>query len=370
MNHNHTLAASKAQSSAPRTVAPEKTIGRGKATAILLVGVLFLSFTAIWVKASNFEPATSAFLRVILGAAVLAPFAYWEVKKKGHLSREGIIFSVVAGLFLGVDFTAWNYSIFYVGAGVASILLNLQVIIVPMLIWAIDKYRVPKVFIILVPLMIIGIMLTGGVFDPPAETGPATIYGIKTAVLGTALGCTSGVCYSFYLYFTRKAGRKRRDLYVQPIFYVCIAQVLAPTIWAHTGSERGGFDFTHGVFVNGELPAVNPETTLGDPITTMNWVWMIMLIVLGQAAAWTFVQIGSVNMDPTLCAGLLLLSPVTTVLVSPIIVGERISNLQIIGVVIVLATVAYQNGVIQAVLAKLGLMKHPEAEVPEEVPEI
>lgn len=48
--------------------------------------------------------------------------------------------SRVAGLFLGVDFTAWNYSIFYVGAGIAAILLNLQVIVVPMLSAIFDKW--------------------------------------------------------------------------------------------------------------------------------------------------------------------------------------------------------------------------------------
>lgn len=199
--------------------------------------------------------------------------------------------SIVAGLFLGVDFTAWNYSILYVGAGIAAILLNLQVIIVPMLTAIFDKYKIPPVFLILVPIMIVGVALTGGVFEPSESTGPSSIYGINTALLGTLLGLTSGICYSFYLYFSRKAGTTapRKDLYVQPMMYTAAAQMVAPFVWAHTGSSRGGFDFTHGVLVDGQLPLENPETALGDPLTPNNWLMLLMLATLGQAVAWTFV---------------------------------------------------------------------------------
>lgn len=68
------------------------------------------------------------------------PFGFWEIKRKGSLPKARIIMSRVAGLFLGVDFTAWNYSIFYVGAGIGAILLNLQVIVVPMLSAIFDKW--------------------------------------------------------------------------------------------------------------------------------------------------------------------------------------------------------------------------------------
>lgn len=75
--------------------------------------------------------------------------------------------------------------------------------------------------------------------------------------------------------------------------------------------------------------------------------------------AWVFVQIGSVNLDPTVVAGLLLLSPITTVLVAPYTSGESISMIQGIGVVVVLAAVAYQNGLHTALMNKLQGTKKP-----------
>ncbi|AGE37313.1 DMT family transporter [Corynebacterium urealyticum] len=334
---------------------PVKPVSHGKAVLILGLGTAFLAFTPIWVKASNMDPATQAFLRILIGLIVLLPFGFWEIKRKGSLPKAGIIMSLVAGLFLGIDFTAWNYSIFYVGAGIAAILLNLQVIVVPMLTAIFDKYKIPPVFLVLVPIMIVGVMLTGGVFEGSGESaGPEQIAGINTATLGTLLGLTSGICYSFYLYFSRKAGTTapRKDLYIQPMMYTAMAQLVAPAIWAHTGSPRGGFDFTHGVLVDGHLPAVNPETALGDELTTMNWIWLIMLATLGQAVAWTFVQWGTVWLDPTLSAGILLLSPVSSVVIAWPLFGEVPSLLQFLGILMILGTVMYQNGLFDKWLGK------------------
>ena len=37
-----------------------------------------------------------------------------------------------------------------------------------------DGYRPPVSYYVLVPIMLFGVALTGGVFDPAPQTGPAT----------------------------------------------------------------------------------------------------------------------------------------------------------------------------------------------------
>lgn len=339
---------------------------------IIALGTAMLAFTPIWVKATNMDPATQAFLRILIGVICLLPFYLWEIKRKGSLSKRGITYACVAGGFLGIDFTCWNYSIFYVGAGIAAILLNLQVIVVPMLTAIFDKYRIPKVFLILVPIMVVGVLLTGGVFEPSEPTGPAEILGIKTATLGTCLGLTSGICYSFYLYFTRKSGTTahRKDLYVQPMFFTGLAQLVAPTIWAFTGSPRGGFDFKHGVFIDGVLPAGDAWYELGSDLTAMNWFHLFSLGIIGQAAAWTFVQWGTVWLEPVLSAGILLLSPVSSVVIAWPLFGEVPSALQWVGIVLILGTVMYQNGLFDVMFGKkkkTGDVGNPEDTIDDEL---
>ena len=343
---------------------PVKTIGHSKAVIILLIGTLFLSGTPLWVKASNMDPATQAFLRVAIGALILLPLAIHEMKKKMSLPKQGIIYSVIAGIFLGIDFTAWNFSIFLIGSGVAAILLNLQVVIVPILSTIFDKYKLPKSFIVILPLMIVGVLLTGGVFESTeAMPGPDQISGVKTSVLGTIFGLTSGICYSFYLYFSRKASTTapRKDLYVQPMMWTMIAQMVAPIIAMIFGN---GFAVTTGVLTKDpetgqmvlpDMPediGIFDAVQMGDPINGNNWFNLIVLIVIGQAAAWTLVQIGSVWLEPVLSAGILLLSPVTSVIVAWPLFGEIPSLLQWLGILIILGCVAFQNGLFDAVFKK------------------
>jgi len=85
------------------------------AYTILLIGIAALAFTAPWVKLANFEPATSAILRVGIALVALIPFAFREKAQKGGINKTGVLLALTAGFFLGIDFTAWNYSIFFVG---------------------------------------------------------------------------------------------------------------------------------------------------------------------------------------------------------------------------------------------------------------
>ena len=350
-----------------RTPAPVKEVSHGKAVLWLLIGTVFLSGTPLWVKAANMDPATSAFLRVILGFLLLLPLGIHEIRSKQALHRKGIVLAAIAGIFLGIDFTAWNYSIFLIGSGVAAILLNLQVVIVPMLTAVIDKVKLPRSFVFILPIMIVGVLFTGGVFEPvEGSAGPAMIGGIKTSVIGTVFGLTSGLCYSLYLYLSLKASTSapRKDLYIQPMMYTMLAQAIPPLIWMFTGGN--GFNVTQGVLtkdpisgqmvlpaVLGDNPTLRQATMAGDPVDLGNWISLLLLIVLGQAAAWTLVQYGSVWLHPTLSAGILLLSPVTSVIIAGPLFAEWPSWLQWVGVALILACVGWQNGLIQTAVGAL-----------------
>jgi drug/metabolite transporter (DMT)-like permease len=343
MNENTTQPVS---TSNPSTQKPNTMV-----YAIFFVGLLAHAFTAPWVKMSNFEPATSVLLRCGIASLLLIPFSIREIRKLGALNKKGIIFALLAGLFLGVDFMAFNYSIYYVGSGVAAILLNLQVIILPALAFFFDKEKIPKSYFVISPLMIVGVVVAGGVFNSTAAAaGPATIYGINLAVLGTIAGVLSGCCYGFYLYFSRKSSLINKGQYLQPMLLAMLAQLVAPILFATFINH--GFDFAHGILTNGHLP-LNPETTLGDPITATNWLWVIVLAVIGQAMVWTFIQYGSARMESTNSAGFLLLSPIATVaVVAPLLFHESPSIIQIVGIVVVLLLVAFQNGVLQKLVPK------------------
>lgn len=340
-----------------------------KTYVIFLLGIAFLSFTAPWQKMSNFDPATGAFLRVLGGAIVLIPFAIREAKKSGVINTKGFWLSVLAGGVLGIDFTAWNYSIFFVGSGIASILLNIQVIIMPALAFFIDKERIPLSYYLVAPIMLTGVILAGGaletgIVDP---NGPQEVFGMPIMAVGTIAGLTSGLCYSVYLFASRRAGRIQTNiLIVQPILISSLSQMIAPLLFAY-GITGNGFIFDKGVMIDTalginqmKLPAeianvgsLMQNVAIGDPINDTSWFWMGVECVLGQAAAWTFAQYGSAKLNPTLGAALLILSPIATVsIIAPIMFHESLSHLQILGVVVAILAVMYQNGLWAAFKAK------------------
>src|SRR5690625_8020141 len=86
--------------------------------------------------------------------------------------------------------------------------------------------------------MLVGIVLTGGVFEAAAPDEVSHAYGIPIAVLGTVLGCSSGVCYGLYLYASRKSGRLNPGRYIQPLVLVCGAQAGVAAIFMVV-SQRG-----------------------------------------------------------------------------------------------------------------------------------
>ena len=129
-----------------------------------------------------------------------------------------------------------------------------------------------------------------------------------------------------------------------------------------------GFNFTQGVMIDGQLPLENPEAMAGDPITAINWVNMIALAVLGQFIAWTFVQIGSANMNATVSGGLLLLSPVSTIFIAAVIYAEIPTILQVAGVILVLGAVGYQNGLHTLVMKKNDPKKFVDEDIAAGVP--
>ncbi|WDZ73794.1 hypothetical protein PWW31_25315 [Vibrio harveyi] len=78
------------------TSGPEKKMSKPLAYMFIMIGIFALAFSAIMVKEANFEPATNAFLRCLVGFLVLIPFAVAEIKKKGLINKSGFALAIVA----------------------------------------------------------------------------------------------------------------------------------------------------------------------------------------------------------------------------------------------------------------------------------
>ena len=66
------------------------------------------------------------------------------------------------GALFAADAPLWARAITEVGAGLSAVLVDVRAVMVPLLARALDRERVPRRFLLRLPAMVVGVVLTGG----------------------------------------------------------------------------------------------------------------------------------------------------------------------------------------------------------------
>ncbi|WP_410676402.1 DMT family transporter [Amycolatopsis sp. cmx-4-68] len=272
------------------------------------LGSLCISLSSVFIKVSHASGSTSAFWRCLLALPVLLALAARERRKSGPAPR--VLLPLLAGAGLGLDFVLWGEAIPRVGAGIATVLLAVQVVLVPLLAFAFLRERPAKRFLVAVPVLLGGVVLAGG-FAGRGSFGPDPVTGAVLAIL-------AGAGYAGYLFLIRLsggAGTQARSL--------VLATISAGAVAVALGVPTGTLDLTPS-------PA-----TFG---------WLLTLAVVGQLAGWLLISAALPRMSATTGATLMLLQPVGAVLLGIGLLGETPSAVQLIGCAGVVAAVCFAGG--------------------------
>jgi drug/metabolite transporter (DMT)-like permease len=271
------------------------------------LGSFCISLSSVFIKVSHTSGSTSAFWRCLLSLPVLIALAWWERRKAGPDTRRRVLFPLLAGAGLGLDFVLWGEAIPRVGAGIATVLLAVQVIIVPVLAFAFLAERPSKRFLIAAPVLLGGVVLAGG-FAGTGAFGPDPVTGAVAALI-------AGAGYAAYLFLIRLsggAGTQSHSLLLATISAGAVAFVL--------GVPSGTLDLAPG------WPAFG---------------WLIALALVGQLTGWLLISAALPRMSATAGATLMLLQPVGAVLLGIGLLGETPGVLQLVGCAGVLAAVCF-----------------------------
>ena len=98
-----------------------------------LVGVLTISFSAIFVRLAEVSPDTAALFRAVYALPVLA--VLWRLLDPGSRPVRLRWLAFASGLLLGLDLAFWHRAIHWIGAGLATVLGNTQVVFVGLGAW-------------------------------------------------------------------------------------------------------------------------------------------------------------------------------------------------------------------------------------------
>jgi drug/metabolite transporter (DMT)-like permease len=268
-----------------------------------LLGAVTIAFSSILVRLSHATPSTAAIFRCAYALPVLGLLAWREDRRLGSRSWGDRRVAVASGLFFAVDLILWHHSIGDVGAGLATVLANVQVVLVPLVAWSLLAERPGSRVLAALPIALIGVLLISGVLERGA-------YG-RDPGRGAAFGLGAGVAYVGFLLLLRRGGADLRRP-AGPLFDATATAAIMCVL--------GGL-------------------IIGDAHLVPSWPgagWLITLALTSQVLGWLLITVSLPRLPAALTSLLLTVQPVGSVALGALIFGESPSGLQLAGVVLVL----------------------------------
>lgn len=272
-----------------------------------VVGALIIAVSAILVRLADVPPSTAAFFRCLYALVPLGLLALWEQRRYGPRASGQRRLAWIAGFFFAVDLIVWHHAINAVGAGLATVLGNTQVVIVPLIAWAVLGERPSRRVAAAVPVVLAGVVLISGVVG-------ANAFGADP-VLGVLLGVATGFAYAGFLLVLRRGNADQR----RPAGPLFDATLSATVFCALIGFPLGELDLVPS------LPA---------------HAWLLLLALGVQVAGWLVISISLPRLPAALTSVVLTIQPVGSVLLGMWILAERPSGLQLLGTLCILAGLA------------------------------
>jgi drug/metabolite transporter (DMT)-like permease len=279
----------------------EQLVARPRATAVL--GALAIAFSAILVRLAEVSPSTAAVFRCAYAVPVLYLLARVENRRHGPRPARDRRLAAIAGVFFAIDLVCWHHAIEDVGAGLATVLGNLQVAFVPLIAWMALGEKPGARVLATLPLMLSGIVLISGALESGAygdQPGQGVVFGIAT-----------GLSYAGFILVLRAGGSDLR----RP------AGPLLDATWVAA------------------LGALAIGAVVGDLDLVPSWPahgWLVTLALTSQVVGWLLISASLPRLPAALTSILLTIQPVGSVILGVIIFGESPSWLQLVGVAAIL----------------------------------
>lgn len=279
-------------------------IGR-RPVLVALLGALCIAFSGPLVRLADVAPATAAIGRCVLALPLLLLLSRREDRRLGPLPRRTRELAALAGVLFAVDLVLWHHAIEQVGAGLATVLGNLQVLVVGVIAWWLLGERPHAGLLASVPVLLLGVTLVSGAL------GGAT-YG-RDPVLGVLLGLATSVAYAGFLLVLRQGSKDLRRL-------------AGPLLWA-----------TASAAATSALLAV----ALGE-LELPSWrslLWLLVLALTAQVLGWLLISSSLPRLPAALTSVLLLAQPAGSMAIAALLLGEEPTAVQYAGTACILAGV-------------------------------
>jgi len=272
-----------------------------------LLGALCIAFSGILYRYADVSPSTVTVFRCLYGLPVLVLVAWLEHRRYGPLPARAVRLAVIAGVFFAGDLLTWHHAVDAVGAGLATVLGNLQVLVVGFVAWAVLGERPPRPVIAATPVVLAGAVLISGVVGSGA-------YGANPP-LGEGLGLLTALCYAGYLLVIRRGTTDIR----RPAGPVAVSTASTMVVAVIAG------------VIIGDLDPVPAWPSHG---------WLAVLGLTSQSIGYLLISMSLPRLPAALVSIILLVQPVATVVLARVLLTEVPSVVQMGGVALIIGGIA------------------------------
>ncbi len=268
----------------------------------LVLGIIFISFSPIFVKVADASPVVCAFYRIVFAWVCLLPYCLY--KRNLKMERKDIILALVSGLVFATDISVWNVSIKMISATISTLLANLAPVWVGLLSYVLFKKKSGWLFWLGTAIAIAGMVILVGI---------ANVLQLKFN-LGIVLAVVASMLYATYILITKDVLKRISTL---PFMFYSMLGSLVYLLIA-------------SVVLGDELLRFNLKT----------WGSFAGMGIICQLAGWITINYAISRLESTKVSIALLSQTVTTGLLAVILLNESLDAKEIVGSVIVLAGIA------------------------------
>lgn len=275
-------------------------------------------FPKMAMDASSIGPIATAFWRLTLAAPVL--FVVWlTTGQNTRMSAErgdkhvSLPWLLLPGLLFGLDLLTWHLSFPLTTAANATLLANLEVVLVGFVGWLILKERMGWQFGAGGLLALVGVAIL-------MSSGPETHEG-RDPLMGDLLALLTAVWYASYLLSIKRVRRR----------WTALPVILSTTVI--------------GAMVLFVSTIVAGESFIPDDSEA--WIYLVLLALIPHCLGQGLIIFSLASLPASLAAVTLLLQPVGAACWGWLILGEALNPMQMMAGVVVLIGIA---------LARLGTL--------------
>jgi drug/metabolite transporter (DMT)-like permease len=284
--------------------APFGLADRPLATAAL--GALCIASSGVLVRLASSSPVTVALYRCLYALPVLGAITYLETRRFGALPQRTRNLAWAAGVFFALDLVFWHNAIEAVGAGLATVLGNLQVVIVGFAAWALLGERPRSRLFWAIPVVLTGVVLISGAVGAGA-------YG-ENPGLGVVYGALTSLAYAAFILIIREGSRDLRRA-AGPLFHATLASAVATAAY---GGAAGGMDWSPQWPEHG---------------------WLAALALSAQVVGWLLISRSLPRLPAAVTSIVLLLQPVGAMTIAWLALDETPGAAQLAGAALILGGV-------------------------------